>query len=179
MSNIRVKAFTLIELIIVIVIISTTYFLVFSTNSFNSNTQNKKISLENLKKTLLDTYEFNKNLEFICIDDSFDCFVKIDNTLNETKVVEKFFSVKPEVYEYDQIQVQKEFDTLRVDDIDYDVVFKFKINSDYKTNEFILDTLENKVYVFNSLYEEVFVYESLGDAFDMFNKNIVEVKDAF
>lgn len=180
MSDIRVKkAFTLIELIIVIVIVSATYFLVFSTNSFNTQTNNKKISLENLKVSLLNTYEFSQKLEFLCIDDSFDCYIKIDGLVSEEKIVSKFFSQKPEVYEYEERQTLKEFDEIRVNEVDYDVVFNFSINDDFKTNEFILDTLEDKVYVFNSIYDKPSTYDSLSDAFEIFNKNIVEVKDAF
>ncbi len=180
MSDIRVKkAFTLIELVIVIVIVSATYFLVFSTNSFNTQTNNKKISLENLKDKLLTTYDFSESLEFICIDDSFDCYVKVDGVLQEKEILNSFFSEKPEVYEYESRQTLKQFDEIRINDVDYDVVFKFSINNDFKTNEFILVTLENKVYIFNSIYDKPSTYESLSDAFEVFNKNIVEVKDAF
>jgi len=180
MTDIRVKkAFTLIELIIVIVIVSATYFLVFSTNSFNTQNNNKKISLENLKQTLFDKYDFSQSLEFICIDSTFDCYLKVDGVISDKKLVSNFFTNKPEIYEYEAIETIKEFDSIKINDVDYDVVFRFIINSDYKTNEFILDTLKNKVYIFNSIYEKPLVFEELSNAFEIFNKNIVEVKDAF
>jgi len=59
MKLIRVKkSFTLIELIIVILIMSATYLLVFSTNSFNIKEQNQKLELDNLKDFLLKKFSF-------------------------------------------------------------------------------------------------------------------------
>ena len=59
MSLIRVKkGFTLIELIIVIVLISTTYFLVFSNNNFNVKQDEKRLDLFNLKEYLIKNFQF-------------------------------------------------------------------------------------------------------------------------
>lgn len=65
MKFIRVKkAFTLIELIIVILITGVTYFLIFSNNSFSLKNTDKKVDLQNLKEFLLQNFSFEKKLSF-------------------------------------------------------------------------------------------------------------------
>jgi hypothetical protein len=54
-----------------------------------------------------------------------------------------------------------------------------KINSDYKINEFIIDTLENEVFVFNSIFTKPKIYKTLRDSYEVFEVNKTEVKDAF
>ncbi len=64
-QNIRVKkAFTLIELFLVIILISTIYFLSFSSFNFESDKKNYKIKIENLKEFLLKNFSFEKELDF-------------------------------------------------------------------------------------------------------------------
>ena len=71
MALIRVKSFTLIELIIVILIISATYLLIFSNSSFNIRSQEEKITLYNLKDFLLKNFEYKKNISFLCVEEKF------------------------------------------------------------------------------------------------------------
>ena len=180
MNLIRVKkSFTLIELIIVIILISTTYFLVFSNTNFHIKTDDKKLNLYELKDFLLKNFEFERNLTFLCIEDNFSCFVKVDGVIEKDFKVLNFFEIKPEIYEYNTQERQVEFEDLRVENFDYKVIFELKINSDYKTNEFILDTLQNEVYVFNSIFTQPQIFKSLNDSFDSFELNQKEVKDAF
>ena len=69
MNLIRVKkSFTLIELIIVIILISTTYFLVFSNNNFHIKTDEKRLDLSSLKDYLMKNFEFEKDISFLCIE---------------------------------------------------------------------------------------------------------------
>jgi len=181
MNNTRVKnAFTLVELILVVVIFFTTVFiLVVSQKSFEIKDRKNQFSLINLKEFLIKNVEFSNSVSLVCIENNFDCFISIDGNINSQNKIENVFTTKPEVYEYNQDQLIVDFQSVRVDDIDYDVVFEYKINRDYKAKDIILDTLEDKVYVYNSIYEKARTYESLGDAFEVFEKNKLEVKDAF
>ena len=43
----------------------------------------------------------------------------------------------------------------------------------------IVDTLNEKVYLFNSIFNDVKVYTSLQEVFETFNTNQIEVQDAF
>lgn len=173
------KAFTLIELIIVILIISTTYLLIFSNNNFNIKNQEEKITLYNLKDFLLKNFEFEKELSFLCIEKDFTCYVKTDGKIVEDFKINHFFKKIPDIYEYNIQERRVEFKDLRIENFDYKVVFELKINSDYKINEFILDTLENEIYVFNSIFTKPKFYQTLSESFEVFNLNQIEVKDAF
>ena len=180
MKLIRVKkAFTLIELIIVILIITVTYALIFSNNSFSLKTDEKKLDLFNLKDYLIENFSFEKEISFLCIEEDFRCFIKIDGKLHKDFEVKNFFKEKPEVYAYTKDETRVDFKELRVDNFNYKVIFELKINSDYKTNEFIVDTLDDKVYVFNSIFTKPKVYNSLHESFENFTLNQIEVKDAF
>jgi|GEM_PF-582921 len=180
MSLIRVKkAFTLIELIIVIVLISTTYFLVFSNNSFSVKKDEKILDLFNLKEYLLNNFEFEKELSFLCIEDDFSCYIKKDGILDKDFKVTNFFKTKPDIYEYNSDEKKVEFEELRVDNANHDVIFELKINSDYKTNEFMADTLNSEIFVFNSIFTKPKIYKSLNESFEVFNINKTKVKDAF
>lgn len=180
MKFIRVKkAFTLIELIIVILITGVTYFLIFSNNSFSLKNTDKKVDLQNLKEFLLQNFSFEKKLSFICIEEDFSCFVKVDNILLKDFEIKHFFKIKPDVYEYNKDERKIEYKELRVNNFNYKVIFELKIDSDYKTNEFILDTLDNKVFVFNSIFTKPIIYNSLDEIFRIFNQKQIEVSDAF
>ena len=174
------KAFTLVELILVVILIFTTmYFFVFSNSAFKVKNQENKFSLIEIKKHLKNI-EFSNRVSFVCIENNFDCFLRVDGKVIEDSKLEKVFNTKPEVYDYNSDQIIHDFQNIRINDIDYDVVFELELNNDYKfTKELILDTLEDKVYVYNSIFEKAKFYENIGDAFDMFEKNKVEVRDAF
>ena len=180
MGLIRVKkAFTLIELIIVIILISTTYFLVFSNSTFKMKKDEKKMTLSNLKEYLLNNFEFEKELSFLCIEDDFSCYIKKDGILDKNFKVTNFFKIKPYIYEYNADERKVEFEELRVDNVNHNVIFELKINSDYKTNEFITDTLDSEIFVFNSIFTKPKIYKSLNESFEVFNINKTKVKDAF
>ena len=180
MSLIRVKkGFTLIELIIVIILISTTYFLVFSNTNFHIRTDEKRLDLSNLKDYLIKNFEFEKDVSFLCIEEKFSCFVKVDGKINKDFKVLNFFKRVPDVYEYSESEKRVNFKELRVDNMNYNVIFELKINTDYKTNEFIIDTKENNVFVFNSIFTNPKIYKSLYESMNIFKINQNEVKDAF
>lgn len=180
MNKTRVKnAFTLVELIIVVLLLFTTmYFFVFSNSNFDVKKRDNIFSLDSLKENLL-KIDFNENISLVCIEDNFDCFIEIDGKIKKDTKITNVFNTKPEVYEFNANQIQVDFVAIKIDDIDYDVVFKYEINRDFKVKELILDTLEDKVYVYNSIYNKAKVYESISDAFEVFEKNKLEVRDAF
>ena len=66
-----------------------------------------------------------------------------------------------------------------MNNFNYNVIFELKINRDYKTNEFIIDTLNNEVYVFNSIFTEPKIYKTLQESYEVFELNKSEVKNAF
>lgn len=180
MNLIRVKkSFTLIELIVVILIMSTTYLLVFSSNTFSFKKNEEKVTLYNLKDFLMNNFSFEKELSFICIEEDFTCFVKADRKLIKDFKIKNFFKQKPEIYEYKIESERVDFKELRIDNFEYRVIFELKINNDYKTNEFIVDTLKDEVYVFNSIFTKPKIFKSLNEVAEAFRINQLEIKNAF
>ena len=180
MNLIRVKkSFTLIELIIVIILISTTYFLVFSNTNFHIKTDEKRLDLSSLKDYLMKNFEFEKDISFLCIEEKFTCFIKVDGNLDKDFKVLNFFKKVPDVYEYSSSEKKVDFKELRVDNMSYNVIFELKINADYKTNEFIIDTKDNNVFVFNSIFTKPKIYKTLIESLEVFDINKTKVKDAF
>lgn len=179
-KSIRVKsAFTLIELIIVILLIGTTYYLVISNNSFKVQEKKENLTLENLKEFLIEKFPFEKNLDFFCIESDLSCHIQIDDIVQKDFKVEKLFKTIPEVYEYSKIRTRIDFEDKKVNDETQRVVFEFKIDNDFKTNEFILDDLQNSIYTFNSIYQKPKIYRNLDEVYEVFNTSEVEVRDAF
>jgi len=175
----KVKAFTLVELVIVILITLLVYSLVFSNNSFILQKENKSLDLLNLREFLVDTFSFEEEIVFSCIEENFSCFVRIDNKLNETFKIENFFTLKPNVYEYNTYKRYIEFEDLRIDNFNHKVIFELRMNRDYKIDEFIIDSLDDQVYAYNSMFKNPILYKSFDDIIDNFEKNQKEIKDAF
>ncbi len=173
------KAFTLIELILVVVLILVVYSLMISTNTFKVNLTKDSFSLQNVKSFLLDNYSFKDEVSLICVEEDYTCYVKLDGNINTDFKLEKVFTTTPDVYEYNTKREKIDFVPIRINDDEYNVVFEFKINSDFKSKDYILDTLENRVYVFNSIFNKAKIFESLSEAFEIFEKNSEEVRDAF
>jgi prepilin-type N-terminal cleavage/methylation domain-containing protein len=173
------KAFTLIELIIVIILISISYYLIFSSSNFKIENENNNVSLKNIKKYLIKNFEFENELSIVCIDENLVCYIKIDGIVNEDIKIENLFQNKPNVYEYKKEEEIIDYESIDIDNISQDVFFELKINNDYKTNELVVDTINEKVYLFNSIFNEVKIYSSLQEVFETFNTNQLEVQDAF
>jgi len=178
-ETIRVRgAFTLIELMIVIILIGTAYSLIFS--SFSLNTQKKyKIGIENIKEFLLSNFPYENKLSLVCIEsDANDCYVFIDGNLNKDLKIENLFNTIPEVYNYDKSLTKVEFNEIKIDDIDYEPFFELNFNSDRKHKSMIIDTLDSKVYLISSISKDIKKFEYTNDVLDMFLGNEIEVKDA-
>ena len=172
------KSFTLIELIIVIILTSTIYILVFS--NFSSNYEKKySVGLSNIKEFIFKNFEFQDKLSLVCIEDEgFPCYIFIDGNLKKDIKIENLFSQIPNVYNYDRGLSKYEFTRVRLDDIEYEVFFELKINSDRKHKNIVVDTLDENVYLFSSISKKIRKFKTTNEIIDSFFDNEIEVKDA-
>jgi hypothetical protein len=171
------KAFTLFEIMIVIILISTIY--IFAINSFtkNNDLQKDEVTLLNLKKTLL-SQEFEEKITIKCIENDFSCFVFIDGTLQED-VLKPIFKEQPIVYDYTPELEKLEFIDLELEQLQrYSIVFEYSCKKDQRCSEMIVET-ETKTYIFNDMYKKPEVIEYINDIDEYFDAKIREVKDAF
>jgi len=168
------KAFTLVELLIVIVIVSITYYFAISTIKFSTK---KTVDIDNIKSMLL-KYNFNDTISLKCIEDGKKCYIVVDGKIS-SDTIDNLFKTKPIVYYYDTNFKQKEFDDLELNDLDsYEVCFEYNINRYRKSEDMIVEA-NDKVYIFNSIYDKPIVVNYLDDVSEYFSSIKDEVKDAF
>lgn len=172
------KAFTLIEIVLVVILLSTISFLVLT--NFNFNTQEKyKIKLEDIKEFMFKNFEYENELNLTCIEDeALDCYVFIDKNINKNIKIENLFSEIPDVYNYDKELSNFEFMDIRLDNIEFTPFFQLIINGDKKHQNIIVDDLDGKVYLFSSISKKAKVFESTNEVVDRFLDDELKVKDA-
>jgi prepilin-type N-terminal cleavage/methylation domain-containing protein len=175
----RKKAFTLVEIIIVIFIISLVYFIVLPNFNVNKKEEKPKFTLEKIKNFMLKNYSFKHSLSFVCIDEQeLPCYIFVDEELNEEFVVKNLFKTIPEVYNYDRELSSYEFTRVKINDMEYEPFFELRINSDRKYKNIVVDTLDDKVYLFSSINKEVKTYKNTNEILDEFYEKEVDIKDA-
>lgn len=176
------KAFTLIEIVVSIVLVSILY--MFAMNSFpkkNQKRDDKSISLETLKEDLL-KFDFKRSITLKCIEDDLSCFVFLDGSKEPLeKKIPPFLSAKPTVYKYNRAREKVEFPDLELGDIDYyHIVFEYHCKKNAICDEYIVQNSENeKVYIFSNLQKKPVQLKYLNDVDQYFEDKIQEVKDAF
>jgi len=180
MSKIDYKsrfAFTLIELIIVIIILGIVSYLTLSKMDNFKQHSKKNISLININN-ILSKYHFKDNISLKCIDDGSLCYIYVDNKLIKT-TIKDLFKTKPTVYKYDKDLDTIEYPDLKLKDLDrYEVCFEYTIDKYQKSKDFIVQT-DDKIYIFNSIKKQPIVIPYLSDVSDYFDDKKEELKDAF
>jgi len=159
----KITAFTLTEILIVLVIISAIAIIIPKIDI--------KLKEIDLKDKIL-SINFKKTLDIKCIDNCNECLVYIDNNL--TKKIKLFNS---NIKVYDKNLNEKVFDSIEIDFEIKDVCFGISLNSSKRFDDFII--YQNGKYYLYSYLEDKKVFDSLEDIKD-YNQNLIqEIKDAF
>ena len=175
----KISSFTLIELILVLILLGLIYSIFLPKFNIKSTKDKTKIELYNLKEFLVKNFEFNNEIRFSCISKDFSCYVYVDRVLLDDFKVEKFFKVEPLVYKYNKNLENYDLGRISIDGFTEDLIFEYKLDSDFKSNEFILDTKDNKVYLFNSIFYRPKIFKDVYGVIENIEKNINGVKGAF
>ena len=155
------KAFSLFELILVIILIGIVYSLV-----LGKITSRKNIHINNikdLKATLL-----HRGLKKLIVYDK--CTKTIPNTINPNI----FKNI--EVYNLINNNIEKiEFNPIKIKDNIYDVCLKFEIFNNRSSSSFIIKKDKN-YYVFHPYFRQTKVFDNIEDATDdLTNKKEKEI----
>lgn len=170
------KAFSLIELMIVIVIIGVVYTLAVSKLQ-NIGLEKFNPSLVNLKEYLL-TYmkEDVREVKLLCLDDCETCRVYLDGVKQE-EPIESFLDSSVEVYRYDFIQgaVRKK-DTVFFNEEgrQENVCFSFKMNKNLISDQVIV-VYKEKAYDYTRYFEPTKVYAHLEELLEAKERLVQEV----
>lgn len=157
-------AFSLIELLIVVVIMGLVYTLGI-TNIQKATDTTSQLTLERLK-SYLQSFPHQKDVLFLCLDDCQECRVIVDGKLDEnTTKVEDFIDNSVQVYKYNSLSGMQQRDErvfFNSEDVEESVCFSYKIDSQGIGDQIYVE-YRDSVYDFTP-YNSVVKYDSLQDA---------------
>ncbi|MDA3947249.1 MAG: type II secretion system protein [Helicobacteraceae bacterium] len=157
------KAFTLIELLLVVVIIGVIYGLVI--NSMQKiNDKEAHLSFESLP-SFLESMHNQNNVAFVCIDNCRECAVYVDNV--KVQEVDPFMKEERVLnfWRFDANQGTQELrfrPTFNEDDRAFDVCFRYEIFKDGSSSEMIIET-QKQVFDYRGFLHPVRRYSSLQE----------------
>lgn len=158
------KAFTLIELVLVVIIMGVVYmFAISSLEKVKQLSHNDIPTLQNLKRFLLQK-EFEKKARFVCFEECEQCSVILDKKAEET--ITGFFQKQPKIYRYDatlgmeQIQSEPYFDA---DGIQHQTCFSYTIYKDGTSDQIFVEE-GGSIYDYGEYFDDVKLYDSIEEA---------------
>ena len=171
------KAFTLFELIVVVILVSIVYYITFSNLDIKQKKLNT-ITLTNIKQKLLE-YDFNSNIAIKCLNnENIDCLLIVDNLIQQEKI-ENLFKSCPNVYEYSKDIIQIEYLDLELDQFKTaDVCFEFEVSKNQNSSQIIVET-SNDVYIYDNISLKPKKLKFINDVSFYFEEKENEVRDAF
>jgi len=167
------KAFTLIELIIVVMIISLVGFLVFS-EAVEDTKRPDKLDPLTLPITLRKTFDFSEDIEFFCIDKSRDCYIaKEKDIIPYEGLVD--FGKNLEIYVVDednQLVRIEEFGRVK----DNKITFRYTLYGNRSTSQVILSNNKG-VYYLPTYFGEPKEVDDLEEAKALWIKEDYNLRD--
>lgn len=170
------SAFTLVELLLVVIIMGVAYTMGTSMINLKKISQDAMLDFSTLHSYLLQ-YSFENNIVLKCPMEE-ECFIFIDNEFAK-KIPNSFFKKSIEVYEYNTNLEVKRFQRVELENMQYhDIVFEYKIDKYGKSQDMIVEA-DEKVYIFNSFHNQITQLNYLSDLNDYFDEKKERIKDAF
>lgn len=158
------KAFSLIELMIVIVIIGVVYTLAI-TKFQTIGEDSTHVSLKSLK-VYLQKFPHTQNVKLLCLDDCSACDVLVDGKKHTT--LNDFLDKSVKVYRYDfsyGVQEEKKEVYFNKDNVEKNVCFSYSVDKQ-GVGEQVFVEFKGIVYDFSNYLDPVGVYTSLQKAVD-------------
>ena len=173
----RRYAFSLIELLIVIVIIGVVYTLAV-TSFARAGEESTHISLINLRE-YLQSFQHEKNVKFLCLDDCSSCDIIVDSEIDETVKgsFDNFIDSSIKVYKYDVYQGVQEITNevyFNNEDIEEDVCFSYTVDV-RGIGEQVFVEFNKKVYDYSSYFGTTPIFDSIEELVDAKEKLMTEV----
>ncbi len=167
-------AFSLIELIIVIVIMGIIYTL--SVNGFQKlSEKGSKVNLGNLKEYLI-SFKPKKSARILCLDDCSSCDIFVDDI--KVATFDDFVDSSIRVYQYDYLQGSHESMQevyFNEDDVQENVCFSYRVDSKGVGDQVMVEFKKN-VYDFTSHFESTKKYDSMQEMIEDKEQLVEEVR---
>ena len=152
------KAFTLIELLIVILIVSMVYYLGF--NGIESIKKEKRINIMNVKQDIIAMDWYERGMTLICTEKSNSCYT-LTNTLTKKDNLQNYidFEVK-NTYMLDMYGEMKKIEQGRL--LDKKIMFILNFKKDGYTDKVVWEVGEY-FYLIPSYFGEIKKFDNLDD----------------
>ena len=160
------KAFSLIELLIVVLIIGIVYTLAI-TNFQKVGDESQKVTLQTLKK-YIQTFPHEKDVKFLCLDDCSSCDIFVDGKKDEelNGVFDNFLDDTIEVYRYEYNaglqEIEKEI-YFNEEGSEESVCFSYTVDKVGVGNQVIIKFRE-RVYDYTSYLPITPTFKTIEDA---------------
>lgn len=168
------KAFSLIELLIVIVIIGVVYTLAVQ-GIQKMNEKESSLSISTLKEYLTDR-EYEKSVRLLCLDDCSICDIFVDG--KKSQKIEEFLDSEVRFYRYELLYgfIEKEKGTFfNENDVEEDVCFSYTINKEGIGDQVLIEYKES-FYDLSPYFSQTLEYSSLEDALEYKENLLKEVR---
>ncbi|MBU0631592.1 type II secretion system GspH family protein [bacterium] len=168
------KAFSLIELLIVVFIIGVVYTLVI-TNFHKKKSDEKSLNLSNLQEQMR-SLKYEKSARFLCLDDCSECEMIADG--KKVATYENFLDKSVKIYRFDEARGMQEIENdvfFNENGIQERVCFSYTMDKSGVGDQ-VLVAFRNRVYDFSDYLNGTKTYISLEDAAYVKNNLIQEVK---
>ena len=165
------RAFSLLELLIVIMIISLSYMLVFSSMQ-KASTEPKALTPLNIKSSLLDG-NVTGDRELLCINNSQKCFLYQDNNIIP-------YEYKLSLKDLKVYKINSEDNTYKVDYGRFKgdkISFRFNIYANGSSSQMIIEQ-NNKFFYLPTFFGKPQVVSSLDEAKDLWIKPTELIKNS-
>jgi len=162
------RAFSLIELLIVVVIIGVVYSL--SVSGFAKVSDKEfKLNLGNLKE-YLQGIEHRKSVKILCLDECSSCEIYVDGTNNEASSgkLDDFLDESVRVYTYDfsyGTQLKPKDIYFNEEDVEEEVCFSYEVDAK-GVGEQVYVEFKERVYDFSTYFKPTPKYSSLDAALE-------------
>ncbi len=172
------KGFTLVELLIIVIILIAVYSVYFVNLQKEPEKNNINENLIKIK-SILSRYEYSDSKEIACSYVDQKCFVVIDGIMKEVLQEKLFDENRPRAYTYESRPSTISYNDLRLEEMEsYPIDFIYKIDRYGKSKDMIVE-VNDKVYIFNSLFDKPTVVDSMSYVFEYFENNVNKVRDVF
>lgn len=167
------EAFSILELLIVIVIMGVIYNL--SVNNFQKPIDKRmNVTLKNLKE-YLQKFKYEDSVRFLCLNDCSSCDILVDGV--KTESVESFLDDSIRVYRYEYFSGLQEVlqDVyFNREGIQEDVCFSYEMGANRVGNQILVE-FKDTVYDFSTYISPTTEYASMAEALDSKQRHIEEV----
>lgn len=164
------RGFTLFELLLVIVIMTSSYLLIIP---FLQQTKSKHFEFQELKSYLKSINPHHK-VTLVCIKDCKKCYIFTDNQKIETDVI------KGNLVSYafnNRYLEEVDFTAPEFFDTHEKICFKYQVDSQNDLGDELFVKYQDKIYYFSPYFNETIVYKDLSEAADKYKILLDKLKD--